>query len=97
MKCFGSGSFGQLGYGDTSFRGFAHSSLGDGLPTVDLGTGKTAKKVAAGSFHICAILNDDSLKCWGTNIFGQLGLNDEAHRGDHSGEMGDNLPAIDAG
>ena len=32
---------------------------------VDLGSGRTAKMVSAGAYHTCAILDDDTLKCWG--------------------------------
>ena len=42
----------------------------------------------------CAVLDNASLKCWGKNDSGQLGLGDDSTRGDVSGEMGDNLPAI---
>ena len=34
---------------------------------VNLGTGRTAKAVACGEYHTCAILDDDTLKCWGRN------------------------------
>ncbi|KAJ1618143.1 hypothetical protein T492DRAFT_849550 [Pavlovales sp. CCMP2436] len=37
VKCFGSNSHGQLGYGDTLNRGFSASEMGDNLPTVKLG------------------------------------------------------------
>jgi len=40
------------------------------------------------------VLDNASLKCWGKNDSGQLGLGDDSTRGDVSGEMGDNLPAI---
>jgi hypothetical protein len=32
-----------------------------------------AKGIAAGDFHSCAILMDDTIACWGKNTFGQLG------------------------
>ena len=32
---------------------------------VNLGSGRTAKMVSAASSHTCAILDDDTLKCWG--------------------------------
>ena len=41
---------------------------------VDLGSGRTAKMVSAGVHHTCAILDDDTLKCWGNNGNGQLGI-----------------------
>ncbi len=71
IKCWGSGGSGQLGYGNTLEVGSSNTPAAVGF--VDLGAGKTAKKIAAGSSHTCAILNDDSVKCWGSNNFGQLG------------------------
>jgi len=35
--------------------------------------GALIKRIAAGVDHACAILADDSVKCWGGNQFGQLG------------------------
>jgi alpha-tubulin suppressor-like RCC1 family protein len=29
--------------------------------------------IAAGSSHVCVLINDGSVKCWGDNFFGQLG------------------------
>ena len=40
----------------------------------------------------CAVLDAVSLKLWGKNDSGQLGLGDNSSRGGGSGEMGDNLP-----
>ena len=39
--------------------------MGDDLPAVDLGTGRTAISVAAGLSHSCALLDDHTVKCWG--------------------------------
>jgi len=66
--------------------------MGENLPAVDLGAGKTASAIAAGYFHTCALLNDGSVKCWGLNSNGQLGLGDNSGRGDGPNEMGNNLP-----
>lgn len=97
VKCWGNNTYGSLGLGDTNHRGDAAGEMGDSLPTVSLGTGRTAVSIAAGVAHTCAILDDGSLKCWGLNNFGQLGLGDMASRGDGAAEMGDSLPAVNLG
>ena len=38
--------------------------------------------VTAGGTHSCAIRSDGSVKCWGNNFSGQLGLGDAIARGD---------------
>jgi hypothetical protein len=65
VKCWGDNGLGQLGYGDQLDRGADPSTMGDNLPTVDLGTGRTAKSITGGRYATCAILDDDELKCWG--------------------------------
>ncbi|MEM9517152.1 MAG: hypothetical protein AAGA42_20055, partial [Actinomycetota bacterium] len=97
VKCWGSGTFGALGYGDAAVRGDGPGEMGDNLPTVDLGTARSAVAIAAGGSHSCARLDDLSLKCWGFNTNGQLLLGDVVTRGDNVGEMGDNLPPLDFG
>ncbi|MFN3199957.1 MAG: thrombospondin type 3 repeat-containing protein [Bradymonadia bacterium] len=97
VQCWGRNNYGQLGLGDTSHRGDHANEMGVALPTVDLGTGRSAQQIAAGDFHTCAILDDGTLKCWGLNNYGQLGQGDTTYRGDHANEMGDNLSAIDLG
>jgi hypothetical protein len=98
VKCWGFNVPGQLGYGDTRTRGASASEMGDALPTVDLGTGRTALAIAASYFATCAILDDGSMKCWGLwGLSGQPHMNGGAGIGDEPGEMGDNLPALDFG
>ncbi len=96
LKCWGSNYAGVLGLGDTNNRGDEPGEMGDNLPAVDLGAGRRAVAIAA-SDHTCALLDDGSLKCWGYNPAGELGLGDTNSRGDEPGEMGDNLPAVDLG
>ena len=63
-KCWGVNSFGQLGNGNTDTQ--------SGIVTVQGALGEV-KQLAAGGSHVCAILADDRLACWGGNITGQLG------------------------
>jgi alpha-tubulin suppressor-like RCC1 family protein len=71
--------------------------MGDNLPAVDLGTGRTARQIAAGQFHTCALLDNNAVKCWGLSPDGQLGQGDTRARGDGQNEMGDYLPVVDLG
>jgi alpha-tubulin suppressor-like RCC1 family protein len=97
VKCWGFNSFGQLGLGDTQQRGDGPGEMGATLPAVDLGPGRTAVQLTSGNGHTCARLDDGSVKCWGLNSQGQLGLGDTQNRGDGPGEMGATLPAVDLG
>ena len=69
VYCWGYNSKGQLGLGDTSYRG----------APVKVGLTAT-KKIAVGgqgsAGNSCAILTDDTLRCWGDNGYGQLGTED---------------------
>ena len=97
VKCWGYNYNGQLGLGDRNDRGDDWNEMGDNLPAVNLGTGRKAKAISAGGSHTCAILDDNTVKCWGYNYNGQLGLGDKNTRGDDWNGMGDNLPAVNLG
>src|SRR5262249_3466921 len=76
VRCGGWNVPGGLGPGAPDDRGDAPNEMGDHLPAVDLGTGKTAVAIAGGSSHTCAILQGGSVKCWGYGYEGSLGLGD---------------------
>ena len=97
VKCWGYGASGRLGYGDTVNRGDGLNEMGDQLPTVNLGTGRTAVEIAVGDSHACARLDTNDIKCWGAGGKGQLGYGDKITRGDGPNEMGDNLPTVNLG
>jgi len=97
LKCWGGNGNGQLGIGTLPWVGTQPEHMGDNLERARLGTGRTVKQLALGYGHSCAILDDDTLKCWGVNSSGQLGLGDLVARGRDLSQMGDALPAIDLG
>lgn len=74
IKCWGANSYGKLGYGDTTDR--------SAVPTtsINLGTGRTGVKIASGEHFNCALLDNGTVKCWGSNSVGQLGTGDTADR-----------------
>jgi alpha-tubulin suppressor-like RCC1 family protein len=94
IKCWGLNDSGQLGQGNTINLGDNANEINPSSKIVDLGAGRTVGGIAAGDDYTCAVLDNASIKCWGGNAFGQLGLGDDSTRGDESGEMGDSLPVI---
>ncbi|PKO19145.1 MAG: hypothetical protein CVU39_00920 [Chloroflexi bacterium HGW-Chloroflexi-10] len=65
VKCWGRNNYGQLGNGTTS---------DNTTPVSVTGLNSDAISVSAGSIHTCALMRDGSVKCWGRNISGQLGV-----------------------
>ena len=96
VKCWGNGSNGKLGYGNEDNIGDEANEVRDSL-VVDLGDDRTAKAIDAGSGHTCAILDNDTVKCWGSGNIGKLGYNDRINRGDEAGQMGERLPVVNLG
>jgi alpha-tubulin suppressor-like RCC1 family protein len=101
VKCWGDGLLGQLGQGDPNARGDEPGEMGNALLPIDLGTGRTARAITAGSAHTCALLDNRTVKCWGDGSFGRLGngdrVGDDGVIGDEPGEMGNALLPIDLG
>ncbi|MDZ4676554.1 MAG: hypothetical protein SGI74_03510 [Oligoflexia bacterium] len=98
VKCWGSRNYGALGDGSL-FVGESPSQMGDNLPTVRLGTGRTATAITTGSSagHNCVVLDNNTMKCWGNGGSGQLGYGDGAHRGGYYNQLQDNFPIINLG
>lgn len=96
VKCWGINVYGQLGLGNTLTRGNASNQMGNNLPAIDLGTGRSAVQIVTGREHVCARLDNLAVKCWGKSSV--LGIGSSANnRGDAPNEMGDNLPSVDLG
>jgi alpha-tubulin suppressor-like RCC1 family protein len=71
VKCWGGNAGSQLGNLGTTDVGGSPSDMGANLASVNLSS--KAVSVAAGASHTCAVLNDGSTYCWGTNGNGQVG------------------------
>jgi formylglycine-generating enzyme required for sulfatase activity/alpha-tubulin suppressor-like RCC1 family protein len=65
VKCWGGNLFGQLGDGTTS--NYRHTPV----DVSGLTSGVIA--LAAGGWFTCALTNLGGVKCWGDNLYGQLG------------------------
>ena len=69
VRCWGAGADGALGYGN-------YDTIGDTeLPSSvgPVSVGGSVVKLTAGAYHTCALLSDQTVRCWGRNADGQLG------------------------
>lgn len=79
VRCWGAGNYGQLGNMDVGTIG---DEPGEMPPDpVELGGDAVALSSHLGSFT-CALLVDGTLRCWGSNQYGQLGYGNEEPVGD---------------
>ena len=97
VKCWGYGTYGRLGQGNTNDLGDNEGEMGNNLNPIALGSDVKAKVISAGNIHTCALLTDATVKCWGGGQSGKLGHNSEKTLGDKKNEMGDNLPIVNFG
>jgi alpha-tubulin suppressor-like RCC1 family protein len=108
LKCWGDNFWGQLGQESGGNFGDDEDEILNMLP-IDLGTDRYAVAIDISYDHGCAILDNDTVRCWGFGDNGQLGFGDlegvcgidgdlfQYLCGNAEGEMGDNLPALDFG
>lgn len=73
VRCWGEGSYGKLGYGNTNNIGDNETPATAGNVNFGLTGGVTVTKLAAGRDHTCALLSNGDVKCWGEGSVGQLG------------------------
>ncbi len=82
VRCWGSGVDGELGYGATTNAGDTPASVPAAMGPVNLGPGRTAVAIAAGDTHTCAVLDDHTVRCWGSGGHGRLGYGSQSNVGD---------------
>src|SRR5690606_697288 len=89
VRCWG--RFGGYGYGNLD-------NIGDQpgeMPPPDIDLGGTVLGLSSGSAHTCALMAGGSVRCWGANSWGELGLGHTNTIGDQPGEMPP--PIVDLG
>jgi alpha-tubulin suppressor-like RCC1 family protein len=86
VRCWGNGSSGQLGYASTASIGDNQTPASAG----DVNVGGPVIQIAAGGKHTCAVLTTGAVRCWGSNLHGQLGYVGK-------GTIGDNETPASAG
>ncbi|MCH9720385.1 MAG: hypothetical protein K0U60_11015, partial [Actinomycetia bacterium] len=71
VYCWGFNSYGQLGNGSTEDESPVPVKVAD---SADGGfVNGSVRSVSAGSYHTCAVTNENTVYCWGYNSYGQLG------------------------
>lgn len=97
--CWGSNSSGQLGLGHTDPVGDnEYPYEGGNVQIMPAGQSLTVKDLALGSRHTCALLSDETVKCWGRNNEGQLGYaNSSSNPSIGGNELPSSVGAVNVG
>jgi hypothetical protein len=97
MVCWGDNEYGQLGQGNMINIGDALNATIAATPTINMGTGRSVVAISAGNLHTCALLDNATVKCWGSAGNGRLGTGATNDLGDDPAEIGDALLPISLG
>jgi alpha-tubulin suppressor-like RCC1 family protein len=89
VRCWGANTNFQLGLpGEPATTIFGDDEPASVAPLVNVGGDVT--QIACGAFHTCALLSTGGVRCWGQNLYGQLGYG-------HTSAIGDNETPSAAG
>ena len=97
VMCWGANDHGQLGRGDTVDVGDGDGPDVADIDPVDLGPGRTATAVAAGTSHTCVLLRGGDVVCWGRGGAGRLGQNSSESIGNGVGPDVADIDPVDLG
>ena len=89
VKCWGNNRYTGLGidYSSNAHTGNIAAELGNAMPNVDFGDGRSASQLTVGENHSCVILDNGRVKCWGSNSGGSLGYGDSTARSQSVAEL----------
>lgn len=91
VQCWGKNTVGQLGYGNTLSIGATNVPSVAGVVSLN---GKVSK-LALGSQHVCALMKDKTVRCWGASVAGALGAALVGNIGDN--ELPSSIPPVAIG
>jgi len=97
VSCWGYNNDGQLGDGTNhNDDNNEHNNRNTPTQTSSLGIGRTAVAISSGEYHTCAILDDSSVSCWGSNGNGRLGDGTYTNRNTptHTSSLGTGRSAV---
>ena len=75
IRCWGDSSYGQLGY-PVVYSYERYDTFRDPIPEEDIHVGEEVVKLSLGRDFTCALLKSGTVKCWGRNSYGNLGIPD---------------------
>jgi alpha-tubulin suppressor-like RCC1 family protein len=81
VLCWGTGKYGQLGYGNT--RNIGDNESPGSVGPVKIGRGRKAVAIQGGGRHTFALLDNGRLRSWGLGSSGQLGYANTKNIGDN--------------
>ena len=70
VRCWGYGSLGRLGYGNTTAIGDNETPAAAG----DVSVGGAVEELRAAQYNTCALMEDAGVRCWGFGGYGLVGL-----------------------
>jgi alpha-tubulin suppressor-like RCC1 family protein len=78
VTCWGDNTHGQLGRNNNDA---TYGTMAFDYPLTKNVLASNVKELGVGVNHACALFNNNSVSCWGSSQFGQLGLGDKSNRG----------------
>jgi cysteine-rich repeat protein len=83
LRSWGSGTYGQTGQGNTDRIGDQPGEM----PPAATNVGGPIAQIVPGAGHVCALLVNGQVRCWGYNVWGQCGVGHNDNIGDAPNEM----------